>query len=261
MKIIICILTIIIIIILLCCFYGCGSNEPFQYSGNDVALYTEAIYSILGADGIQEGSRRNINPSVFILEEDSYGRILFGYYEGSLMRKHQTFLLISQRTEEEFVYYYPDYNFLIVNNEDKRQNTSAEYGVDKQSWWESAPFVDQIAELKAANDWDQEVDLNKCIKQIVTHRKKDPLSDKEKNELYKETYGKYEKDGYLYLTYSSMDDEGKFLYFAKEWSSSSLDFRMLIVDGDAHYCQKITDPTAYQEELAAFKREHNWKKS
>lgn len=250
------IIYILFIGVLLCCFYGCGSNEPFQYSGNDVALYTEAIYSILGADGILKGRRRYENPSVFILEEDSYGRILFGYYEGSLMRKHQTFLLISQRTEEEYIYYYPDFNFLIIDNEDLPQNETIE-----KSWWESDPFADQVEELKMTNDWDQEIDLSKCIKQIVTHRKEDPLSDKEKNALYKETYGEYEEDGYLYLTYSSMDDEGKFLYFAKEWSHSSLDFRMLIVDGDAHYCQKITDPTAYQEELAAFKREHNWKKS
>ncbi|MBO4479461.1 MAG: hypothetical protein J5774_03735, partial [Clostridia bacterium] len=145
MKKTICIL---IIGILLCCFYGCGASERFLYSGNDVNLYTEAIYSILGAEGIKYGSHRRTDPIVSVLEEDTYGRTLFSYYEGAVMGKNHTFLLISQRTEDGFVYYYPDYNFLIVDEQDLIQNKTFE-----KSWWE----VDQVEELKVANDWDQEL--------------------------------------------------------------------------------------------------------
>ena len=249
MKIIVCIL---IIGILLCCFYGCGSNEPFQYSGNDVALYTEAIYSILGAKGFEHTSHGLTNPDVSILEEDTYGRILFCYYEGSVMEDMRIFLLISQRTEDGFVYYYPDYNFLILNKEDLIQD-----GIVDRSWWE----IDQVEELKVANDWDQEIDLNKCIKQIVTRKKEDPLSKRERNDLYEAIYGEYDTDAYIHINYSSMDDEGKCLYLARNTSCTPTDFKMLIVDGDAYYSKKINNLTAYQEELAAFKREHNWKKS
>ncbi len=94
----------------------------------------------------------------------------------------------------------------------------------------------------------------------MTQRKEDPLDRTKKNEVYKEVFGEYETDGYIYIEYASMDDKGKYLYLAREKSDHSLNYRMLII-GNFLYSQKINNLTLYQEELAAFKCEHNWGKS
>ncbi len=253
-----------ILLIVFLSFYACHPVEPYVYSGNDADLYTEAIYSILGADGMRKGLHGYLDIFLDVIDQDEYGRRLFAYSEGFIINSYPSFLFVSQKTENGMVYYYPDYNFIISDESQSSQDeeVSSENANDKQKSWWKLDFPDnQIDELKQVNDWGKEINIEKCISQVVVQQKEDPLNKTDKNALYEEFLGEHRNDGYVYVIYSTKDDEGKLLYYMRDRLDSVHDYRMLIVDGDAHYCQKITDPTAYQEELAAFKREHNWKKS
>ena len=179
-----------------------------------------------------------------------------------MMTKYPVFLFISQKTENNVVYYYSDYNFIIFLTEEILQYyEDTKDAPDAGPWWESSRYAEKIASLKTANDWGQEISIEKCIKQTVARKKEDPLTEKEKNTLYKSIFEKNETNGYKYIEFASTDDEGKLLLLASNIDSSLMDYRMVIIDGDVHYDQKINDVMAYQDELAAFKREHNWKKS
>lgn len=254
----------LILVAIITCLCACQPLEPYVYSGNDADLYTEAIYSILGADGMQRGLHGYLNISLEVVDQDEYGRKLFVYSEGYIMDSYPRFFLVSQKTENGMIYYYPNCNFIISNEPQSSQDEEvlSEDVNDKQrSWWRSYFSDNQIDELKQVNDWGKEVKIEKCISQIVVQQKVDPLNKTKKNALYEEFLGEHRDDGYAYVIYSTMDDEGKLLYYMRDRLDSVHDYRMLIIDGDAHYCQKINNPTAYQEELAEFKREHNWKKS
>ena len=250
--------TLLIIAICFCaCFY-----EPFKYSGSYADLYTEALHSILGIAGRIEYEHGVLNPVIEVVDQDEYGRKLFLYNEEGIM-KGVVFLLISQKTENDTVYYYPDYNFLIVAEEDLSRVHSEEKEKDvQQSWWESDVFSDQIAELKAINDWNKEIRLERCVSQkIILDKENDPLPSKRRLKIYEEIFGEYKNYGDAYIQFLTKDDDGKLLYLAENTNRELDDYRMLIVDGDAYYSKEINNLTAYQEELAAFKREHNWKKS
>ena len=73
---------LITVAILLCCLFGCHNNEPTEYGGENADLYTEAIHSILGADGIEVTINwHKIHILLEVLEEDAFGRKLFVYNE------------------------------------------------------------------------------------------------------------------------------------------------------------------------------------
>ena len=238
---------------------ACGWG-PYSYSGDYADLYTEAINSILNANGLVKRIHGGYNdPWITILAEDAYGRILFEYTEG-----YDRFLLISQKTADESIYYYPDFNFLIVDREDLLYNViltddgTADW---EQAWWESDYLADKVEELKVANDWGQEIKIEKCIKYPIAYKKDDPLGKKEGNWLYKDIYGEYESDGYIYMRYVTKDDEGKELYLAVDRAYIKHDYRIVIVDGDLHCNVKIENIKEYQEQLAMTKKTMGWKKS
>lgn len=259
------ILVFSILVITIVIAFGCQPAEPFAYSGDYADLYTEAIHSVLGVIGKDRIPEVGwINPSIKVLEEDSYGRKIFTYYERAL--NNQYAFLVSQKSENGLVYYYPDYNFVIGEKDwsEPQDATTEQEGYTYYYWgynYRAKVSEAQLLELKEKNDWNKEINLEKCIKQTVAQIKEDPLEKKEKESLYEELFGAKDNHCDLYIDYLTKDDDGKMLFCARKVDGEPTDYRMLIVDGDTHYCQKINNPTAYQEELAEFKREHNWKQS
>ncbi len=251
----------LIIVIITSCLYGCAPKEQFEYSGNDADLYTEAIHSILGTDGLIKGRNGAQDPVLNVIEQDAHGRKMYVYSEKGSMGRVQKYILISQRTSNGFVYYYPDYNFIIGEFLMQDETASEDKINDEQIYWKQFFTESQVTKLKLLNDWNQEIKMEKCIKQKVIQKKDDPLTSSEKNALYNELFNESRNDREVFIDYLTMDDEGKLLYLASNADSSLMDYRMVIIDGDSHYNQKIDDVMAYQEQLAAFKREHNWKKS
>jgi len=73
-------------------------------------LFTVAIYSLLGARGYTPEYHGYVPTDIKVLEEDDYGRVLFAYCEDQ--NGTVTTLLIIQKSDEKYSYYYPDYNFI-----------------------------------------------------------------------------------------------------------------------------------------------------
>ena len=139
----------IMIIIFLIMITGCNVfiKEDKQFS----ALKTEAIYSSLGYPG---SSRDGIN----VIEEDKSGRLLYEFY-GQNFANHYgiTHVLVCQYIDYDkgLIYYYPENNFIIHLINEEASN-------------------EQLEQLKFLNDWDQEINLSKCIsKKIGTYKEID----------------------------------------------------------------------------------------
>jgi hypothetical protein len=51
-----------------------------------------------------------------IIEEDNYGRKLYFYYENRRVSTHT--LVVSQKSDDKYAYYYPDNNYISMYSED-----------------------------------------------------------------------------------------------------------------------------------------------
>ncbi len=261
------VLIVFSIVTLLLCFCSCLDNNGsnYRYSGEYPDLYTEAIHSILGSTGNYRNAETGhcFDPLLEVVEQDACGRKMFLYHDGSGLTNSVS-LLVSQKSEDGIVYYYPDFNLTLGEFDyAKSQKKDTEeagyiYYYPTGNYYRIKFPEEKVAELKQINDWGKEINIEKCITQTVVLKKEDPLSSEEKNALYEEVFGI--KKAWSYPLYVTKDDEGKMLFVAVYYDDHD-DYRMIIVDGNTQHNRKITNVTAYQEELAEFKRENNWKKT
>ena len=83
------------------------------YNGKDPELHSVALESIVG-------SRSDRMNEVFRIEEDSYGRVLFAFFGTNLYwtfngREDILAIVIAQKTDGDFVYYYDSVNVMAVS--------------------------------------------------------------------------------------------------------------------------------------------------
>ena len=102
-------------------------------------MFTEAVNSLIAADGTIYKQRDGVKLEV--LEEDKYGRVMFSYSEYKSFNTYN--ILIKQSCDEDYVYYYPDINF--ISNSDNNFST------------------EEIEKLKLENDWNLDLNYNKMI--------------------------------------------------------------------------------------------------
>ena len=140
----------IFILILLFLVFMLNSCDIFySYKGNDYDLFTVAMNSVLDSHG--HTFKDNEGPTLYIIEEDNYGRKLFYYCEGNNISTHS--LIISQKTFEGNVYYFPDYNFISNSNNE---------------------FSDEeINNLKVLNDWNLPLNEEKMVISNIIYNKED----------------------------------------------------------------------------------------
>lgn len=140
-------LVLIITILLLILITGCSVffKEDKQFN----ALKTQAVYSSFGYPGF---ARDGIN----VIEEDKNGRLLYEF-DGQNFANYYgiTHILVCQYIDYDngLVYYYPENNFII------------------RLIHEETPH-EQLEQLKLLNDWDEEIDLSKCISRKIGEYKK-----------------------------------------------------------------------------------------
>ena len=133
------------------------------YTGEHRDLFTVGVNSVLWNEGYSSSADLKINPDIEILEQDQYGRTLFIYHEAFYVgpddgNKSIASLIICQSSNEKEVYYYEDVN-LIMKMQD-------------WIWPENYNFSDaDILKLKELNDWDKDLDLNKCVKKEIIQKK------------------------------------------------------------------------------------------
>lgn len=231
------------------CFSFSSCFDDYVYQGDYSALQTMAVNSILGVHG-------SYNDIVEIKENDIYGRTLF-YFEADNLAKYTKIsaYLIAQNYDEEYVYYYPDYNFIIPTAEELTE--------------------EKITELKNKNDWGVEMNMDRCIKKSIQLKKPylDPTRsavperqlDKafeiiNRNEIYSyyaETYltsDSYERHIYMFAAHP----EG--VPYWDEWSRDAYAVLFDLMDSAENkiHILKLSDCYNYQDELKAFKEENGW---
>ena len=176
---------------------GCFSLLPRVesiYRGDYPALFTVAVRSV---PGIGDFAGRG-GPTILMLETDYYGRVLFEYSDAHF---GHSIWLIMQKTDGEYVHFYPYYNFIWNTRRTgsfEENIPDFQYEVDLQRWLElqaelrykmeneldysdiretmssllrrTADFPEwRIEELKQANSWDQPIsDTNEFIRARIT---------------------------------------------------------------------------------------------
>ena len=209
-----------LIVTVFCIFsQGCFLS-PYKYSGEYVDLYTVAVNSIFKANGYISNGEVLRDPIIEIIEEDKYGRVLFYYYEGcGYYDKEHMYdaeyyndgytILIMQKKTDSYVYFYEDYCYESYKIEDRKFLKDGVFDYTKLNF----------SELKEQNDWDKEINEEKCTKKPLVTRNNGKLNVSEKTfEKIISNYAKntgYKGDDtiYRYNRYNTSDAYGRELYY------------------------------------------------
>ena len=221
---------------------GCSYND---YSGEHTDLYTVAVNSILWNEGHSSSADRFYDAEIEILETDTYGRVLYTYYE----KTHDTIafssLIITQYSSGGYVYYYEDYNYLIKEQE--------LYSLELQRFGQ-----EEIENLKTLNDWGKELNLKKCTKkEIIRDKQRIPTNEREIEEKVCLKFG-LAANSYIGLWYLTSDTGGNFIVYGDN-SNNNIRFAAF-VNSEGNVIDWLVPQNlfAYQEELKNFKLKNGW---
>lgn len=143
--------TIILTLLIFSSFSFVSCDFFFEYSGKDSGLFYEIAFSVAGIEN------KDINP-IRIIETDDYDRSLYymdvDYFQVGGCVGNFMAILIAQQLTDDTVYYYEDVNYILI---DLSGRTSDESNIDILD-----QNQDRIDNLKAINDWNEELDLSKC---------------------------------------------------------------------------------------------------
>jgi hypothetical protein len=213
-----------------------------MYYGKHPEYFSIAIYSLLGIDG-------NENDDIEILEQDTKGRVMFSFNSKVTSIDDTTgvySIMICQKTQGEYTYYYPDFNFIVAHN--KEEITE-----------------DEIAALKNRNDWNKDIDESKMTKVKITWSKtKDNYSGSKKTKIFKDQKKVDFANEYIEFASLGTDKNKRWLYFVRILDNNNSYKRsyVLILNNDnsyePSYLQQIDDLWNYQDQLKAFKELNNW---
>lgn len=222
-----------------------------EYSGNYEDLYTVAINSVLWTNGHSFSADRYTNAKIEIIDTDSYGRTLFTYYEKYYYGADISFsaLLVCQSVEQSRVFYYEDVNFIVKEQELYNKNLVS--------------FSDnEIERLKVDNDWNLELNYEKCTsKQITKGKPKIPHDSEIKARAVDEFDLK--NDNSLFLTYlTSSSSNSSFIVYGYERTIDT--YFVYLIEQSNGEIQNMAlfvpkDVFNYGEEFSEFKRANEWK--
>lgn len=232
----------IILLLTLIMFVFCGCERFHKYKGTDYDLYTVAINSLVGANG--EIFMRTDGPTLKVVETDNYGRTLFYYYENNRFSTHS--MIISQKTENGFVFYYEDFNFISGSSEQFA--------------------TEEIDELKRKNDWNMPINESRLIKkEIVKQKSKNSFNESIVGEQFSEMLG--EKWELFYFGRElTTNEDGKTIVLAlgiyDRYGKGIKKDYVLILDKEGNLAEnammELTDFYNYQEQLKQFKADNDW---
>ncbi|MDD4275948.1 MAG: hypothetical protein PHO33_03115 [Clostridia bacterium] len=258
-KIILLLILIFTVIFITSCFV-----PSYEQIWVHPELHAVGINSMLGVYCDEENA-------VLILEEDYYGRVLFIYRAASVFTNDgnsQIALVISQKTDEKYSYFYPDVNY--VTYEADRGKISGYNGIPIEALTEYFT-TEQIEILKMNNDWNKPLNEEKFFSvEIYDVKPGSIVYDKRQNELRLATVNFYPNElapneMELFIT----NAKGDAIFFARQmWYDEILknymkgDAYLIIFDKDGNIyedgIEKIINLWDYEEQLIAFKNRFNW---
>jgi len=248
---------------------GCSYNYEVKYNGPHIDLHTESSNSLFGLYAVNE--------TPVLMEEDAFGRVLYFYKVGSSIARDEIYgdgsifaFLIMQKSNDEYVYYYSDINFIV-----RKRPETIPYSVGGAALLEEVLKTipnEEVEELKAKNDWGKPIDESKCIKVKLARINRHYTEEYAGRHLVpqsimQEVYDKMCINGSpnigVFFRYLTSDDYDRHIYFFrtsdKDWKLTNSYVVMFKLDG-SYEIAEIVDLWNYQEELIAFKEGNNWNK-
>ena len=230
-------------------FSGCKYKG---YSGVNPDLFTVAINSVLWTNGYSWGADFVCDSTVEVIDKDSYGRTIFAYCEKYYKGGDITFsaLIICQYSNEKEVFYYEDTNYIIK----KEVTLSYKVGIFSQ---------EEIEYLKLINDWNKEIDYNKCVKKEITKNKPEiPYKEKITNQIIKHfnlINGEYD----IFMDYLTSDlSNSKYIIYGNIRKHGGEDIIFIgLAEKDNDIKLNIMIPSNvydYKDEFINFKQANNW---
>lgn len=233
--------SMIISFVLLCSFLCTGCRDTHRHYGEYPEYFSIAINSLLGVSGGE-------SDKIEVLEQDSNGRILFLFTTNMWFgdKNGLCSLMICQKTDEKYAYFYPDYHFVLANTKEE--------------------FTKERTEnLKIINDWNQEMDDKKLTKVKIERTKDiDNYAGSQKTKIFEDKdLVDFEIENII-MTRLGVDKEKRGLYYVDftDKEHNYLRSYMLILNEDYSYedtyLEEIEDVWNYQEQLKEFKELNNW---
>lgn len=265
---------------------GC-ERDPAKYYGNYPEAYTIAINNLIGATG-SESIRCGV------VEEDDYGRIMYYYwapYDGIITADFETewksfarcAVLICQRSENESVFFYPNYSFISFPVENPWATTPPAKRLEEKDYLNEilkAVSEDELRRLKDLNDWNKPFDEAQCTRLEISYKSRENLAQSVggifvkddglvKKSQIEEFYSKIHTESVkrLYYVYLTSDDYNRHIYFARGLNSNDIytEPYVMLFNPDGSYDMKtgyleMKDLYSYQDVLKEFKEQNNWNK-
>ena len=240
---------LMILLIFTAILTSCGYSG---YSGKHLDLYSVAANSVLWLNGYSWGADYECDPSIEVIEEDSYGRTMFTYYEKYYKGAYISFsaLIICQDSNEKEVFFYEDINYIIKEQKIYTQNTKN--------------FTDdEIAYLKLSNDWDEEINYDKCVRKDKAKAKQKLSSEKEIQNLIINEFTLVNGEYSLFMDYltSNIDGSKYILYgYIRKTEQEGICFIGLVENSDDIKLNILVPSNVYdyKDEFIEFKKLNNW---
>ena len=222
------------------------------YSDNYSDLYSVAVNSVLWLNGYSWGADYECDPSIEIIEVDSYGRTMFTYYEKYYKGADISFsaLIICQDSNEKEVFFYEDINYIIKEQILYTQNTENF-------------TADEIAYLKLINDWDKKINYDKCVRKDIAKAKQKLSSEKEIQNLIIDEFTLVNGEYSLFTDYltSNIDDSKYIVYgYIRKTEHEGIYFIGLVENSDDIKLNILVPSSVYdyKDEFIEFKKLNNW---
>ena len=264
--------TIILIISTIMVAFGTSGCASRYYRGDYPELFTVAMNSLLGITGVRPSLIGD--PEITILGNDSYGRTLFMYDEGGLLGIS---ILISQKSDGRYVYFYPHYNFIIFETFSEMTSwagTRSEVRIDRFF----PEVIEQIDELKEMNHWNQELNLENSVRREIAiknnHFRKGPVRDDRLIELYNIALGDdaWRNPLTFHIKFLTTDDYGRSVYLGisnnlstedEDTRTERLRYVVMFFQPDGSFDEvkgvmELEDMLHYQTVLREFKELNGW---
>ena len=238
------ILRINLILLLISTIFLTSCYRDVTYIGDYPELFSVALHSLLGTKGFEEG--HSGPPTIRVLEEDSYGRVLFSYRENEISSH-----LIIQKVNSDHAYFYPHYNFMLGRIQDVSE--------------------EELDGLKEANSWNQPMSDSSEFERVPIIRLKEagPVSLEAHIEVYFELFPQItdhlSNRNVIYQMYFLRTDRyGRSVYLARgtgsEWRRNPY---AVIFQPDHSFdlergVLEITDMDNYQTSLRLLMEVNGW---
>lgn len=194
-------LAVLLLVILSSCSLDCAYKE---YSGEYTDLYTVAVNSVLWVNGYSWGADFKRAPHIEKIGEDNYGRAIFFYQEKHYKGSEISFsaLIVCQASNDSEVFYYENECYIV------KEQTNYSSKPDEVF---SAEDIDY---LKSINDWNKELDYEKCLRREITKSKAKIPFEKEIEKRIMDEFDFSDEQCFVCMDYlTNNSDDSKFIIY------------------------------------------------